>query len=269
MTAAPDPNPYILVPPNPYPVPGQLPRWQPVPPPTLTPTRPRLVITVAVGDEGLRTHDLTRASQQRYAERMGADYVVLGDTTQSWFMLEKFRFKDFVPHYPGGTICMDADVWVRRDAPDLFDVVPPGRIGVSISDDLSAHGLMPQFAAKLREVCDSQGVGVPDGAEDIHWNSGLVVLRPTHAGYWEPPLRPIPKHWISEELWSKATTFRAGWQLHDLPHPATHWQHWRDRGWELLGPPLPPFVHPAGLTQQAGGLQRRLDLFRALEASGA
>ena len=32
-------------------------------------------------------------------------------------------------------------------------------------------------------------------------------------------------------------------------------------------PPLPPFVHPAGLTQQPGGLQRRLDLFRVLEAS--
>lgn len=243
--------------------------WKPVPPPTVRPTRDRLVITVATGEEGKKTHALTAASHRRYAERAEADYVVLADTTQAWFMLEKFRYGGYVPHYHGGTLCIDADVWVSRSAPDLFAEVPPETIGVSISDDLHSHGLMPGFNQKLREVCQSQAMPVPAGADRTHWNSGLVLVRPKHAGYWTPPARPLPKHWISEELLSKAHTFRAGWALHNLPHPTVHWQHWRDQNWRRLGPPIPPFVHPAGLTQQPEGLRRRLDLFRALEASGA
>lgn len=269
-----DATPYTDLP-SPPPLPDHtggtrtLPRWQPVPPPAITPTRDRLVITVATGEEGAKTHALTGASQRRYAGRVGADYVVLTDRTQDWFMLEKFRYGQWVPHYPGGTLCIDADVWVSRDAPDLFDVVPPDRIGASVSDDIVGTPTMADFNAKLRQVCESQGVPVPAGADRTHWNSGLVFVRPEHAGYWTPPANPIPRHWISEELWSKVTTCRAGWKVHDLPTTSIHWQWWRDRGFARLGPPLLPFVHPAGLTQQPGGLQRRLDLFRFLEASGA
>jgi hypothetical protein len=234
----------------------------------VNPTKPRLVVSLAVGEEGERTAALTVKSQLRYAEKVGADYTLITGKTQSWFMLEKFRYGSYVPHYPGGTLCLDADIWVSRDAPDLFELVPPDKIGVSIGHDLHVHGLMPKFNRELVEVCQSQGVAVPAGSTETHWNSGLVVLRPGHADYWSPPVKPIPKHWIAEELWSKVTTFRRGWGLFDLPHPQVHWQWWRDQPMALLGPPLPPFVHPAGLTQQEGGLRRRLDLFRVLEASG-
>lgn len=244
------------------------PCWRPAPAPSVKPTRPRLVITLAVGTEGLKTHALTKPSQQRYAEKIGADYVTLTDATQDWFMLEKFRFGQWVPHYPGGTICIDADIWVSADAPDLLSMVPPEKIGVSISDDLHEHGLMPRFNAELREVCDSQGVDVPHGATLTHWNSGLVVLRPGHADYWTPPARPIPRHWIAEELWSKVSTFRHGWELFDLPHPQVHWQYWRDQPMKHLAD-KPYFVHPAGMTQFPNGLAKRLELFRQLEAGNS
>ncbi len=64
------------------------------------------------------------------------------------------------------------------------------------------------------------------------------------------------------------TTFQRGWELFDLLHSEIHWQWWRDQQVALLGPPLPPFIHPAGLPQQPNGLHRRLDLYRVLEASG-
>jgi GR25 family glycosyltransferase involved in LPS biosynthesis len=182
-------------------------------------------------------------------------------------MLEKFRYKDYIKHYPGGTLCIDADVWVSPDAPDVFELVPEDKIGVSISDDLLPHGLMPKFNAELAEVCKSQGIEVPVEATKTHWNSGLVVMRPKHEAYWNPPSKPFPQYWIAEELCSKVNTFTHGFELFNLPHPSMHWQWWRDQPMNLIGPPLPAFIHPAGMTQQPNGLQRRLDLFRALEAA--
>lgn len=251
--------------PTPLPPPPDRPQWKPVPTPKITPARERLVITLAVGTEGHKTHQLTRRSQRDYADRIGADYRAITDATQDWFMLEKFRYRDWVKAYPGGTICIDADIWVSAEAPDLFTEVPADKIGVSISDDLHEHGLMPKFNRELAEVCQSQGVDVPPGATETHWNSGLVVVRPGHADYWTPPTLPIPRHWIAEELWSKATTFRRGWELHNLPHPSIHWQFWRDQPMRHLAD-KPAFIHPAGMTQFPNGLARRLELFQQLEA---
>lgn len=237
----------------------------PVPPPAITRTSDRLVITVATGKDGAALHALTGPSQRRYAERIGADYHVLTDTTQRWPLMEKFRYRDYVREFAGGTVCLDADIHVTSTAPDLFRLVPPEAVGVSVNQHFPDEPKrLADFTNKLRAVCRSQGVSVPAGAEGTHWNSGLVVLRPELADYWTPPERPLPGEWIDEELWSKVTTFRRGWPVFDIPL-ATHWQHWCDRDGLSIGPDV-GFIHPAGMGQSVDGKRNRLMLFRMLEA---
>jgi hypothetical protein len=241
--------------------------WAPVPPPAIARTADRLVITVATGSEGAELHAATGPSQRRYAARIGADFVAITDRTQAWPLMEKFRYRDWVKAYPGGTICIDADVFVTPAAPDLFALVPDHSVGVSVNAHFPTEPKRrAAFATKLAAVCRSQGMSVPQGAEGTHWNSGLVVLRPAHADYWTPPARPLPGQWIDEELWSKVTTFARGWPVFDIPL-AAHWQHWADRGATTAGPAL-GFVHPAGMGQTAGGKQDRLALLRLLQAAG-
>lgn len=255
------------------PAPG--PRWQPVPPPAITPARDRLVVCLAVGEASGREHALTGPSQRRYAERIGADYVVIGGPpTQPWWGLEKFRYRPWVQAYRE-TITLDADVWVSRSAPDLFALVPAASVGVSLSPEWRFRTEQKLFAKLMADVMASQGEPVPPGADDMHFNSGLAVLRREHADFWAPPPLPLPAgtvgvpSWIAEELWCKRNAAASGWPLADVPHPAVHWQWWLDRDTAHLGPPLPAFVHPAGMTQRPGGRERRADLLRALEASGA
>lgn len=242
-------------------------RWRPTDPPKITRTSERLVITVATGGEGTALHELTGPGQRRYAERVGADYVAITDTTQTWPLLEKFRYREFVAAYPGGTLCLDADVFVTRAAPDLFDLVPPDRLGVSVNADFPVEPKRQAlFASKLDAVCRSQGLPIPAGADETHWNSGLVVLRPGMADYWTPPERSLPGDWIDEELWSKVTTFRRGWPVVDIPL-VTHWQHWCDRDGLTLRPGV-GFLHPAGMGHTPAGKRDRLLLFRILSACG-
>lgn len=251
------------------------PRWRPVTPPAITPARGRLVICLAVGESSAREHALTGPSQRRYAERVGADYVVIdGPPTQPWWGLEKFRYRPYVAAYRE-SVTIDADIWVSRTAPDLFALVPPDRVGVSLSPQWRFRTEQDLFARLMGEVMASQGEPVPPTATDFHFNSGLAVLRRSHADFWAPPVLPLPTdedgqpHWISEELWAKRNLVANDWPVFDIPHPAVHWQWWLDQGMAGIGPALPAFVHPAGMTQRPGGAERRADVFRVLEASGA
>lgn len=193
-----------------------LPRWHPVPVPAVVPTRPRLVLTIVIGDDAEQVHAATGSSQRAYAERLGANYVVITGQTQDERMVcaEKWRVKDYVPHYPGGTVYLDADVWVSPATPDLFAATPPAAVGmVDIAPRMPA--IVGWARGKADEICRTQGMTTPP-FEPKYWNSGVWVGRPEHAAYWEPPPHPYPASWCTEELWCRLTATRLGMPIHDL-----------------------------------------------------
>lgn len=223
-----------------------LPRWHPVPPPAVHPTSDRLVITLAAGDDAERMHAATAPGQKGYADRIGADYVVIRGRTQDGRMscAEKWRVKDYVPHYPGGTLYLDADVWVHPQAPDVFAAVPPTHVGMR---DISGQTVnLNWMQPKYRELCDSQQVQPHPTALTRYWNSGVWVGRPAHAGYWEPPARPYPAEHCTEEHWCRHTLAVAGWPVFDLGE-AFNWLWYQDRRAERAAGCW--FLHLAGMSQ--------------------
>ncbi len=251
-----------------------LPRWHPVQPPAIGPLvgrlANRLVITVVVGDDAELMHAATGPGQKAYADRLGADYVVLRGRTQDARMpcAEKWRVKDYVPHYPGGTLYLDADVWIHPQAPDVIAATPADAIGMV---DIAPYqpSIRTWFPLQLRATCESQGVPVPP-AEAKYWNSGVWVGRPQHAAYWEPPAAPYPTHWCTEELWCRVNAHRHGLRVFDLdPRYNWTWNNDKDLSRATAAPPW--LFHFAGMAGDGAtrldGRAWRLALLRLLAAS--
>lgn len=231
-----------------------LPRWREVPKPDVKPTRPRLVATLVIGDDAEAMHEATGPSQRRYAERTGADYVVIRGATQDprAACAEKYRYRDYVPHYPDGTLCLDADVFVEPDAPDVFAATPLGHVGM-----VDVYPRMPSlerwFPGELAVLCRSQGIPQPARVEKKYWNTGVWVGRPGQADYWNPPTAPFPLAWTTEELYCRLNCARHGIPIHDLD-PRFNWTWCEDRQLATVRDRRPWFWHFAclGNDREAG-----------------
>ncbi len=226
---------------------ASLPRWQPVPPPALSPTRDRLILTAVIGDDAAEMHLATGPTHRRYAERVGADYVVLRDRTQDARMpcAEKWRAKDYVPHYPGGTLWLDADVFVMPDAPDIFGAVPADKVGL-VNVAPRTGNLLAWSPTEYEPLCRSQGVPIDPRAHEVYWNSGVWVGRPDHASYWTPPPLPYEPKWCVEEHWCRRNVFHDGLAVHDLD-PRFNWTWPEDRQFRTWAERRPWFAHLAGM----------------------
>ena len=158
----------------------------------------RLVITLATGKarEWLR---YTEGPMRAYAEACGADFVVLRNTTQGWWGLEKFRVHEYAKAYKQ-TLFLDTDILVTRSARDIF---AQQQADVAIYDetgDIPNPDWLPNAWRKVTRC-----LGIPDHDEFVpddspRWsnrygrsfNSGVVLCSREGASVWTPPPLPIP-----------------------------------------------------------------------------
>ncbi len=141
-----------------------------------------LVLTIAMGlyhtEMGAVTHPLLAS----YAKKIGADFKVITEqkiskTTPHW---EKFQIAELFDTYDR-ILFFDTDIIVRGDCPNLFDVVPPERLGAFNE---------AQCGGRTRDVID--GLARAYGIEPPRWtgayyNTGVMVLSRIHqALFWKP-----------------------------------------------------------------------------------
>jgi hypothetical protein len=171
-----------------------------------------LIITVAVGEEYGELIKLTGPHLEAYAERCNVDYIVIdGEKTQEYPWLEKMRVHPFVLKY-NRTAFVDADVFVTKDAPNIFDEVPEDCVGAFCDWEQSLinaekHG--PQWVDKwkyerldvarnvLTPKDNSRYIELSDNKTLI--NSGVIICSKAHADVWEPITTPFVKHTLSEQ----------------------------------------------------------------------
>jgi hypothetical protein len=160
------------------------------------PSKPRLIITIAIGQSFQDFFKRTGPIFEEYARRCDADFVVLTNPTQQWWGLEKFRVQQFAAAYER-TLYLDADVILRDSTPNLFEFVPRGHI--AMHDDwphLPSHDWLFE---ERRSILQSQHIPMSDA--NTTWNTGVVLCDREHANLWAPPTEPfLPTH-CAEQFW--------------------------------------------------------------------
>lgn len=174
-------------------------QWREVPDDDrLIPSNPRdrLIVTVAIGTKHQQLLKVSGRYMRQYAEKVGADFIVLSGATQNWWALEKFRVGRLARRYDR-TLFLDADVLVHEQSPDLFERVPTDT--VAMHDDWNFLSDTCWVNQERRQLCSSQDVQF--GEADSSRNSGVVLCGYQQADIWDGPSKPVPGRHCDEQQW--------------------------------------------------------------------
>jgi hypothetical protein len=214
------------------------------------PNHKNLLITVATGKSAAVLR-VTRPNMEEYARFIGADFIALDNRTQTWPLAEKFRLGWYAQRYER-VLYVDADVFIRGCAPDIFETVPVGAI--AMHNDFQEDGPIPAWLkAENESLSKSQGVEIPPGC----WNSGVVVFDGVDSDIWQAPPKPFAVSHCMEQNWVQRNAFAKG-RVMSLS-PVWNWQFWIHPTFENIDEAF--FVHVSGMH---GRSEMLLPLLRAL-----
>lgn len=210
----------------------------------------RLVITIATGKarEWLR---VTRGPMEAYAKKCGADFVILQNTTQGWWGLEKFRIHEFAKQYDQ-TLFLDADVLVTQSADDWWRTTYPVRIHEE-TNYLPASDWLQAAWSLVMQCRDEPPVEYMYGRS---LNSGVVLCSREGASVWTPPKLPIPITHVSEQINVAANLKHIKYQFGFLP-TSCNLQVWHPHFETML--PNAQFVHVSGQDRKLEQLKQLRD----------
>jgi hypothetical protein len=119
------------------------------------------VITLAV-DAHVELGEVSQPTMRSYAEKLGADFIVISSRVYKNLkpQYEKFQLRKHLDEYRR-IFYIDADAVIRSDTPNIFDMVPEGRLG-----------------AVVEKV---------DGQPAPYINSGVMVIDQAHKFIFDPP----------------------------------------------------------------------------------
>jgi hypothetical protein len=220
------------------------------------------VITAAITDAGREMHQVSGPNQKRYADRIGAQYVVIDNDniSPSYPLAAKFQVHKIQPYFDR-IVFLDVDLLVKTDCPNIFDEVPVGTVGMH--DDFWHQRLWEWMYKEFRELYDSQGWTEPIPTKLQCLNTGVVVCDKEHGDVWKPPTKPYPVTHCSEQNFVNLNVHRAGYEVHLLP-TEFNFQWWSHKS--TFHTTDAHMLHFAGLAQPVlGGIDHphRLSIMKA------
>ncbi len=162
----------------------------------IEPIQPFAIITMAGDQKSLDVLELTRPAMERYAARVGADFHAIIDNKEPRYPVgNKFRLRSLAAKYER-TLFIDADVWIRDRADNLFDLVPVNTVG--IHQDFQYLQSKSWIKDEGKRLSEEQQVK-PIKLQVL--NTGVVLFGNEHLYMWDsPPLPAQPRH-LSEQTW--------------------------------------------------------------------
>ena len=171
----------------------------------------KAVVTLTIGQKFEALARLTHPTLKAYADRIGADFIVLSDmiTCQQphW---SKFLLYDLLPDYDR-IIFLDTDIIVRDDCPDLTEIVPSDKIG------MFNEGHFVSRIESLREAVIKYKEEIPKWDGKSYYNSGVMVLSKKHRTLFKMP-EVLHRLGMYEQGYINLKIFRDEWKMFELPY---------------------------------------------------
>lgn len=138
----------------------------------------RAVVTLAIGDYYSAMAEVSHPTHKAYAERTGADFVSITETkTAQEAHYEKFRIRQLLNEYHR-ILYLDTDTIIREDCPNLFELVPPEKLG------MFNEGEFADRTWHFSEAAKDFGVNIEKWNGD-YFNTGVMILSRIHKPLFE------------------------------------------------------------------------------------
>jgi len=134
----------------------------------------KAIMTIVAGEKYQALWEKVEPYFTAYADRCGADLIVMGEQevpTPHW---TKFAIYDFLHKKYDRIAFIDADILIRPDAPSLFDLVPEDQFGIF------NEGFYTPRAMCIHEVKKVYNVDLPNWNGADYYNTGVMVVSRQH-----------------------------------------------------------------------------------------
>lgn len=143
------------------------------------------VITISVGDRFQRIASLTHPTLKAYADRIGADFLVIDKPkiSKTTPHFEKFQFYHLLNEYER-ILYLDTDLVIRPDCPNLFELVPYSKLGAF------NEGAFTDRTEAMRLIAQQYQTSIKEWKRQ-YYNTGVMVLSRAHKFLFKPPVEEI------------------------------------------------------------------------------
>lgn len=139
-----------------------------------------LVLTICTGEKYKDMAAVSHPRMKDYADKIDADFMCISSYTTSSPHWEKFQIYDLLAKYER-IVFIDTDILIRKDAPNLLEVVPKDCFGAfnEAPFTINRQGAMV-------EICKAYNTTLPDYDGKYH-NTGLMVISRCHRDIFKKP----------------------------------------------------------------------------------
>ena len=180
----------------------------------------KLLVVTRADDKIKEMTDITLPSITEYAKKIGADFKILSH--KPLLMTEDNR-----PHYRilevenlldeyDRVLCIDCDMIVNKNCPNIFDIVPEDKIGTIYEDKGTRRG------NRLQKIKDIQKKWGDVGWKDGYTNAGTFVLSKKHKDIFKPHNGEYWTEWGSVDVHFSYNIHKYNMKVHELDFKWNH-----------------------------------------------
>jgi lipopolysaccharide biosynthesis glycosyltransferase len=177
------------------------------------------VITINIGTAMQRMADMTIPTMRAYAQRIGADFIVIDKIPASYQFQDysaywaKFILRDYLESYDR-LMYVDLDTIVHNNCPNMFELVPEDRFAALIEDDYGVD--------QTEEIAAIQAKFGDIGWRKGYFNVGVMVASKAHKAVFELRQEMLGGTRYPEQTAMNYNLQKAGIPVYKLNHKFNH-----------------------------------------------
>lgn len=210
------------------------------------------ITSIAEGKEWATISEFTFDTFERYAKRIGADFVPLRGRKfpTRHFHWEKISMATLLSSYDR-VFWVDADAIIRSTAGSIFDLVPEDHFGAF--DEGHTHDREQEF----QDGSAFYGTKVPEPAARPfkYFNAGIMVFSRIHAEAFRLPELSWDSSGMPEQTYMNTMVYKLGFKYFDIGSTwnGFHWPHQNVEDRDKLN-----ILHYAGWPKEEGWVEAML-----------
>lgn len=166
------------------------------------------LVTIAIGEFYEKMAKISHPTLKRYADKIGADFIVWRDHKKHTMPhYQKLEIAHLLDEYDR-VLYVDTDILIREDAPDLFKMVPPEKLGMFEEGRFTDRS---SFLAYLRELKFDE-----KNWNGKYYNTGVMVLSEKHKPIFRRP--PVESNHFFEQSYLNVMIAHEKMEMFQLPY---------------------------------------------------